>query len=166
MWDHPPSTPLPTTTTTPRTQARAPALAHAAFVLAALHAAGIAELADVGQEGASSGGPSRAVEWLHAAAAAGHQGATLALSDRYLSGRGVPLDAQEGMRRARRVADALVRAASQQLSQHLPGEAVRLRERFVGRVYPSKGVLEWEEQEAVGFDVEEALGYGVLWGLD
>lgn len=131
----------------------APALAHAAFVLACLHAAGLAELVDVRPDTQ----PFRAVAWLHTAAAAGHQGATRALADRYLTGRGVPRSLEEGLHRARTAADALVRVSSRRLHMELPMEPVRLRARFLGHAYPSAVDREWEDHEALRFDVDDAL---------
>lgn len=131
-------------------------------MLATLHAAGIAELADVRPPTR----PSRPITWLHLAAAAGHHGATLALSDRYFTGRGVPLSTEEGLRRARTVADALVRVSARKLHMELPQEPVRLRVRFLGHAYPSATDREWADHEALRFDVEDAMSYvwAHVWG--
>ncbi|PRW60182.1 Hrd3 like [Chlorella sorokiniana] len=141
-------------------------LADAAFTLAALASSGLA---------APFGLPRNdtlAVECLRRAALAGGVDAQLALADRYLTGRGVPLQPDEGLRYAKAATPALMPELEE--SGAAQGEAGgQLRRKWMDGGYaPSGG--EWEDPDTLHFEQDLAargdpeahrqLGYRMLTG--
>lgn len=140
--------------------------ADASFMLAVLAATGIATphvpLND-----------SWAVKALHAAAQGGSPEAHLALAHRYFMGDGVPGNCQEGLRRARIVADEYVVATEGSASPELPLEPVSLRLRHRHGSYEDQaGEDTWIqlqlEAEMLNFGdgIERMMGYRQLLGHD
>ncbi|KAL0022984.1 hypothetical protein WJX79_002367 [Trebouxia sp. C0005] len=140
--------------------------ADASFMLAVLAATGIAtphvSLND-----------SWAVKALHAAAQGGSPEAHLALAHRYFMGDGVPSNCQEGLRRARIVADEYVIATEGSASPELPLEPVSLRLRHRHGSYEDQpGEDSWIqlqlEAEMLNFGdgIERMMGYRQLLGHD
>lgn len=140
--------------------------ADAAFMLAVLAATGIASPHVPFND-------SWAVRALHAAAQGGSPEANLALAHRYFMADGLPGSCQEGLRRARIVADEYVVATEGSTSPELPLEAVSLRLRQRHGSYedlPSEDAwLQLQLQAEMlnfGDGYQRMMGYRQLLGYD
>ncbi|KAL4458581.1 hypothetical protein ABPG75_013446 [Micractinium tetrahymenae] len=142
------------------------ALSDAAFTLAALLSSGIATAHGLPRN------DSRAVHVLHQAALAGSLEARLALADRYLSGRGVPLLPDEGLRHAKAVGPEFL-AQLDEAGAVSGSEGSALRLQFIDASYRPAGAgwddannLQYEQHLAERGDVEarRQLGYRLLTG--
>ncbi|DBA85906.1 TPA: hypothetical protein ACH3X1_005450 [Trebouxia sp. C0004] len=140
--------------------------ADATFMLAVLAATGIATPHVALDD-------SWAVKALHAAAQGGSPEANLALADRYFMDDGVPGNCQEGLRRARIVADEYVIVTEGSASPELPLEPVSLRQRHRQGSYEDQpGEDSWIqlqlEAEMLNFGdgIERMMGYRQLLGHD
>ncbi|KAL3157325.1 hypothetical protein ABBQ32_011809 [Trebouxia sp. C0010 RCD-2024] len=142
------------------------ALADATLVLAVLAATGIASPHVAMND-------SWAVKALHVAAQGGSAQADLALAHRYFMADGVPGNCQEGLRRARAVADEYLVATQGRTSPELPLDPVSLRLRHMHGSYEtlaSEDTWAQLQLEADMLDFGDAfqrmLGYGQLGGVD